>query len=73
MHRMSILKERVSSRMFSLYGRLCLAVAFQKLRENRKQVQQNKITLFDGLQDKHLCLLLYLKSFCPLGRTTHTC
>jgi hypothetical protein len=42
MHRVNVMKERVSSRMFSLYGRLCLAVAFQKLRENRKQVITNQ-------------------------------
>ena len=34
----SLIKERMSLRMFQLHGRLLLAVAFQKLREHRKQV-----------------------------------
>eukprot|EP00283_Hemiselmis_rufescens_P023006 CAMPEP_0173442600 /NCGR_PEP_ID=MMETSP1357-20121228/27546_1 /TAXON_ID=77926 /ORGANISM="Hemiselmis rufescens, Strain PCC563" /LENGTH=112 /DNA_ID=CAMNT_0014408379 /DNA_START=1 /DNA_END=335 /DNA_ORIENTATION=+ len=38
MHRLELFKERVAGRMMGLYERLQLAVAFQKLRENRKQV-----------------------------------
>jgi hypothetical protein len=34
----SLIKERMSLRMMQLHGRLLVAVAFQKLREHRKQV-----------------------------------